>query len=156
MDGNKPDKPEPVGPKDMTVEAMKLLAELAEKGQLMGLMRLTADIFEKKAAEERGESDPVQPSRRRPAFGIRLPRLDKRRRRISDADRGVILWGLSLVCAFHRAMDGGRRTRIYLVTGRKAPTDAAVLVAVDLLRQSGLTVRLKDRRPDARVISIHL
>jgi len=135
--------------KDATVETIRLLTESADKGHLSGLLQMAADLSERVP-----EGGSVGGPKRRPAFSIRLPRRTRSFGRLSDADHGILFWGYGLVCALHNALDGARRTRIYLTTGRKAPAPAAVLVAADLFRQSGLTVRLKDRRPDARIITI--
>jgi len=145
------DKPE--GRKDMINEAAKLLADMAEKGELIGCLRLTADIFGEEALKKREAAGSSRP-KRRPAFGIRLPRRTKRRRLLTDAENGILLWGYGLVCAMHNAFEGGRATRLYLTTGRKAPSESAVLTAIALFRQAGLTARLKDRRSDARVVTI--
>jgi len=147
-------------PQDRTVETMKLLAAMAEKGDLAGVLQLAIEASKyqtvSSSSAEAVLGDTAKLPNRWPAYGIRLPLRDKRRRHLKDDDLAILFWGLSLVCALHRALDGGRRVRIYLTTGRKskAPSDAAVLTAVELIRRSGLNVRLGDRRPDARIITI--
>lgn len=153
-------KAEQTGPKDYTVETMKLLTAMAEKGDLAGVLQLAIEASKYQAvssgATEAALGNKAKMPTRWPAYSIRLPLRDKHRRHLKDGDLAVLFWGLSLVCTLHRALDGGRRTRIYLTTGRKwrAPTDATVIAAIDLIRRSGLTVRLNDRRIDARVITI--
>lgn len=143
------EKSGPIARKDATVETIKLLAESADKGHLCGLLQTAADLSARAL-----EGGSIGGPKRRPAYSIRLPRRTRSFGRLSDADHGILFWGYGLVCALHNALDGARQTRIYLTTGRKAPAPAAVLVAADLFRQSGLTVRLRDHRPDARIITI--
>lgn len=157
MSGNKAGKSRR---KDFTIETAKLLAQMAERGDLTGMLNMTADYFEARAKAggvDAMSGEPIKPLPVRwPAYGISLPLRDKRRRSLKDADLATLYWAFSLVIALHRAMDGGHHARIYLTAGRRrrAPSDAAVLAAADLIKRSGLRVRLGRRRPDARLITV--
>ena len=145
MNETSPDTPEVK--KDYTYETMRILVELAEKGQLFPMFDFMAYVSGEKPDGKL--SRPCRDRKRWPAFEVHC----KSRIR-SKRDAAILFWAGALVLAWYRATEGGRRATIYLCHGRKSPNRRVGRAVADLLRQSGLKARVKRHVDDATVLSV--
>ncbi|KPJ86058.1 hypothetical protein AMJ57_00675 [Parcubacteria bacterium SG8_24] len=133
--------------RDYTLATMKILVELAEKGQLFPMFDFMAYVAGEEPDGKLGR--PCRDRKRWPAFEARC------RSRIRNMrDVATLLWGGALVLAWCRATEGGRRATIYLRHGRKPPDRRVTRAVADLLRQSGLQAYVRRHAEDGSVLSV--
>ncbi|MFA6603853.1 MAG: hypothetical protein WCT10_03335 [Patescibacteria group bacterium] len=126
------------------LELMDMLFEQAEKKSLTVLLGLLAELNRDQMAS------------RMPGFRLEIRKTSIRRKKISRLDQAILLWYDALYALCVSATRYGRRdARLYLSVLGRCPSDAIVQAVAYWLRDSGCTVRLKDRLSDSRLITVN-